>query len=449
MYKLLLVSDRQEVLDAFAQVDNWELLGFRPPHIRHDFEGAVDSLKKHFCDGISLAVPRQEEEKILAYLRKNYPLVSIFEAGKTPQEVVHYLEELRVLLNRLHADFSEDEFNRLDMLQMCRHEFLRKVVAGQVACPADLYRNMRLLRSRMDPDRICALVQLEQPSVADDRLEGRWEYGPERMELTLVHSFGGDCGGYHFLPMVYPDGSVLVLVGPLREAAPENTPEEQRKQGARMRQEYYEKLTDDQLIELSREQDERAAETLMSRYKGMVRRRARSMFILGGDSEDLIQEGMLGLFKALRDYDCGRDASFSTFASLCVSRQLYTAVRASGRKKHMPLNTALSLSAAADPGQDPGGDAGGSMEEAVSAGRGILSAPGYGENPEKVLIDRESLMRLQERIETELSPFEKQVLDLYLTGMNYVEIARILNREEKSTDNALQRIRAKVRKWKE
>ena len=105
-----------------------------------------------------------------------------------------------------------------------------------------------------------------------------------------------------------------------------------------MQKEYYESLSDNDLIALSREQDDRATETLMSRYKGMVRSRARSMFILGGDSEDLIQEGMLGLFKALRDYDCGRDASFSTFAALCVSRQLYTAVQASGRKKHMPLN---------------------------------------------------------------------------------------------------------------
>ena len=205
-----------------------------------------------------------------------------------------------------------------------------------------------------------------------------------------------------------------------------------------MRKEYYEGLSDDELIALSRDNDDRATETLMSRYKGLVRSRARSMFILGGDSEDLIQEGMLGLFKALRDYDCGRDTSFSTFASLCVSRQLYTAVQASGRKKHMPLNTAVSLSAPAA----PAGEMDGMSDEA-----GILSSGSYGANPEKVLIDRENFDFLQERIETELSPLEKQVLDLHLTGMNYIEIAHILNRDEKSTDNALQRIRTKVRSW--
>ena len=89
-----------------------------------------------------------------------------------------------------------------------------------------------------------------------------------------------------------------------------------------MQKEYYESLSDNDLIALSREQDDRATETLMSRYKGMVRSRARSMFILGGDSEDLIQEGMLGLFKALRDYDCGRDASFATFAALCPMNRI-------------------------------------------------------------------------------------------------------------------------------
>lgn len=215
-----------------------------------------------------------------------------------------------------------------------------------------------------------------------------------------------------------------------------------------MQKEYYESLSDNDLIALSREQDDRATEALMSRYKGMVRARARSMFILGGDSEDLIQEGMLGLFKALRDYDRGRDASFATFAALCVSRQLYTAVQASGRKKHMPLNTAVSLNAPASSFTDQEGKESPELEEAVSRELGTMFAGGYGENPEKVMIDRENLARLQTRIETELSPLEKQVLDLHLTGMNYVEIARILNRDEKSTDNALQRIRAKVRTWK-
>ena len=215
MYKLLLVSDRQEVLNAFEQVTNWELLGFKQPHIRHDFEGTKDSLSKHFCDGIAIAVSPEEEEKILAYLWEYYPLISIFQAGTTPEEVLRYLNELRVLLNRLHADFSEDEFNKLEMLQLYRHEFLRQVVKGSVALP-ELYRYLRLLRSRMDPERPCVVIGLTQASVANDRLEGRWDYGPGRMELAMRRSFGGDYEGFHVLPIVNPDGSVLVLAGPLK-----------------------------------------------------------------------------------------------------------------------------------------------------------------------------------------------------------------------------------------
>jgi len=218
MYKLLLVSDRQEVLRAFDQVTNWEMIGFKPPHIRHDFEGAKDSLSKHSCDGIAIAVSPEEEEKIMAYLWEYYPLISIFQAGTTPEEVVGYLNELRTLLNRLHADFSEDEFNKLEMLQLYRHEFLRQVVLGNVALP-ELYRYMRLLRSRMDTERPCVVLELTQTSVADDRLEGRWDYGPGRMELAMRRSFGGDFAGFHVLPIVNNEGSVLVLAGPLKGVA--------------------------------------------------------------------------------------------------------------------------------------------------------------------------------------------------------------------------------------
>ena len=174
----------------------------------------------------------------------------------------------------------------------------------------------------------------------------------------------------------------------------------------------------------------------------MVLGKAKSMYILGGDSEDLIQEGMLGLFKAVRDFDSGRDASFRTFAQLCVTRQLYTAVKASARKKHLPLNSAVSLSS---PLREENGDE--RDEELLD----FLEAD-PSSNPEEYLIGQEETERLEEMIEKELSPLEKQVLDLYLTGMGYVEIAHVLNRDEKSTDNALQRIRAKtracLRKWR-
>ena len=199
----------------------------------------------------------------------------------------------------------------------------------------------------------------------------------------------------------------------------------------------YEELTDEELIALFRDGDQEAMEKLLNKYKEMVLKKAKSMYILGGDSDDLIQEGMLGLFKAVRDYDCGRDASFRTFAQLCVTRQLYTAVTASSRKKHLPLNTAVSLSR---PVREDGGE---EEEEFLDCLEADASS-----NPEVYLIGQEDMERLEEKIEKELSPFEKQVLELHLTGMGYVEIAHVLNRDEKSTDNALQRIRTKLKKWK-
>ena len=203
-----------------------------------------------------------------------------------------------------------------------------------------------------------------------------------------------------------------------------------------MNREKYEGLTDEELIALFRDGDQEAMEKLLNKYKEMVLRKAKSMYILGGDSDDLIQEGMLGLFKAVRDYDCGRDASFRTFAQLCVTRQLYTAVKASSRKKHLPLNTAISLSR-------PMREDGEEDEEFLDCLEADASS-----NPEVYLIGQEEMERLEEKIEKELSPFEKQVLELHLTGMGYVEIAHVLNRDEKSTDNALQRIRTKLRKWR-
>ena len=209
-----------------------------------------------------------------------------------------------------------------------------------------------------------------------------------------------------------------------------------------IRNEKYSGLTDEEMISLFRDGDREAMEKLLEKYKGMVLGKAKSMYILGGDSEDLIQEGMLGLFKAVRDFDSGRDASFRTFAQLCVTRQLYTAVKASARKKHLPLNSAVSLSS---PLREENGDE--RDEELLD----FLEAD-PSSNPEAYLIGQEETERLEEMIEKELSPLEKQVLELYLTGMGYVEIAHVLNRDEKSTDNALQRIRAKtracLRKWR-
>lgn len=192
--------------------------------------------------------------------------------------------------------------------------------------------------------------------------------------------------------------------------------------------------TDEELILRLRDGDQRIMDFICDKYKNLVKSKAKSMYIIGGDTEDLIQEGMIGLFKAVRDYDPGRDASFFTFADLCISRQMYNAVQASNRQKHIPLNTYISFYG----GNDEGDNANNGLIDELADNKEL--------NPETIFLDKERVEYLEEKIAKELSDFENQVLDLYLTGMKYVEIAKVLGKDEKSTDNALNRIKTKIKK---
>ena len=199
----------------------------------------------------------------------------------------------------------------------------------------------------------------------------------------------------------------------------------------------FKEYTDEELVlQIHDGEDEGATDHLLNKYKNLVRKKAGSMFILGADRDDLIQEGMIGLFKAIRDYDFGRDASFATFAELCISRQMYSAIQASARKKHGPLNSYISIYAKREDGSE---DISPSLEEVLESDSSFI--------PEQHIIDQENLKALEEAIERELSPLESQVLDLYITGMSIKQISAVLSRDEKSTDNAMQRIRNKLKKY--
>lgn len=194
----------------------------------------------------------------------------------------------------------------------------------------------------------------------------------------------------------------------------------------------YQGQPDEMLIEILRGGQPELMDFILEKYKFLVRKRAKAMFLIGGDTDDLIQEGMIGLFKAIRDYQKEKDASFFHFADLCITRQIYHAVEASQRKKHQPLNSYVSLSA--ELGEEGGGP--------------LLGASGaFGSaNPEQLLIDRENVAAIQEKMKHSLSAMEQQVLGLYLGGMNYRQIAEVTEKEPKAIDNALQRIRGKFAK---
>ena len=188
--------------------------------------------------------------------------------------------------------------------------------------------------------------------------------------------------------------------------------------------ELYDKMTDEELIGKLRAGRRDVADYLVEKYKGLVRQKARTMYLIGGETDDLIQEGMIGLFKAVQNYDSGNEASFQTFARLCIDRQLYKAVSGSNRQKHQPLNTYVSLS------QEEGTD---HLEEL------------WEQSPETIVIARENVDDLETQIRRCLSPLENQVLELYLLGEDYSQISKTLGKTKKSVDNALQRIKVKVR----
>jgi len=202
----------------------------------------------------------------------------------------------------------------------------------------------------------------------------------------------------------------------------------------------YSQYSDEELITLLREGDNKITDYLMEKYKGLVRKNAHSMFIIGADPDDLLQEGMIGLFTAIRDYDPGYGAKFITFADICVSRKMYNAVEAGSRKKHAPLNSYVSLSQSGSFTENDGSTS--SDNKSAMEAIMLLSE----KSPEDALIDRENAYILEQKINAALSDFERQVLNLHMTGLGYVEIARILGKDEKSADNALSRIKTKVKK---
>ena len=194
--------------------------------------------------------------------------------------------------------------------------------------------------------------------------------------------------------------------------------------------------TDEEVVELARQGDNDAQEYLIGKYKNFVRAKARSYFLIGADKEDIIQEGMIGLYKAIRDYRPDKLSSFRAFAELCITRQIITAIKTATRQKHIPLNNYISLN---KPIYDEESDR--TLMDVIVEGR--------AQNPEELIIDRENLVSLRDQVDQVLSSLEQDVLNAYLDGKSYQEIADKLGRHVKSIDNALQRVKRKLEKFLE
>ncbi|AIF42032.1 RNA polymerase sporulation sigma factor SigH [Virgibacillus sp. SK37] len=190
-------------------------------------------------------------------------------------------------------------------------------------------------------------------------------------------------------------------------------------------------LDDNEVIALVQQGNSRALDFLINKYKNFVRAKARTYFLIGADREDIIQEGMIGLYKAIRDYDGEKLSSFKGFAELCVTRQIITAIKTATRQKHLPLNSYVSLD---KPIYDEESDR--TLLDVIAGSKAI--------DPQELLVNREKFGDLETKLSELLSELEKQVLHLYLDGRTYQEISVELKRHVKSIDNALQRVKRKL-----
>lgn len=198
----------------------------------------------------------------------------------------------------------------------------------------------------------------------------------------------------------------------------------------------YTQMTDEKLIENIKQEDQKALDCLLERYNDVVSMKANRFFMVGAEKEDMIQEGMIGLYKAVKSYDLEKQNSFKTFANMCIERQLITAVKNSNRQKHIPLNSSISLNSAAyDDNED--------MDK-----MDILDVKTL-DDPSDIIADREYFESIENKIKENLSDFELQVLYEYEKGKSYAAIAEKLNAKIKSVDTAIQRIRKKANKIKE
>ena len=195
----------------------------------------------------------------------------------------------------------------------------------------------------------------------------------------------------------------------------------------------YETMADEQLIRKLREGESAVTDFIVNKYKFLVKKKAKAMFLLGGENDDLIQEGMIGLFKAIRDYDLSQEISFASFADLCISRQMYTAIKLSQRQKHIPLNSYVSLYEVGD-------------EHSENKTIPLIDQLENSkvDNPEELFLDKEYFRTMEQELKQRLSEFESRVLHLHLMGEDYRTIGKLLDKSPKSIDNALQRIKQKV-----
>lgn len=214
MYKLLLVTHNQKVKDAFAGVSSWTLLGFKEPRIATSPDEAVATMAKHHVDGMIISLPEQEKRRMIEIMNDHPLIPMILENDQvTVDQVTVDVESIGSILNKTRADYSNDRYSEAEMMQMCRHEYFRKLLSGKEKNKADILRNLLLLRSKMDPEVPCVLMELSVPE--DGYLAGKWQDGANRLEVVMRNIFGAEKEGMRVLVSVVDEERLFLTACPM------------------------------------------------------------------------------------------------------------------------------------------------------------------------------------------------------------------------------------------
>lgn len=214
MYRLLLATDRRDVQETIAAIDSWESMGFRKPRMADNAAAAIECLQNHRVDALAMAMDSKEEKALYSTLQAEYPNLPIFLLTPNKDEQIAILNEVRVLLNRLHADFSDDDYGIGELMNLTRNEFMHALLSEQVESPREVEVTMKLLRCAIEMDKPCVLVELELPA-GDEYLAGRWHYGSERLEVALRNFFGTSLNGLFLGLAVVSPHTIRLLACPL------------------------------------------------------------------------------------------------------------------------------------------------------------------------------------------------------------------------------------------
>ena len=215
MYKLLLVTDNPGVQEAFAEVKSWAYLGFKEPRQAHGVDEAFDVMSRHHVDGVIVSLPEEEKCRFIERMNEK-PLIPIVLARlpASSETVSQDAELIGQLLNRTRADYSNDRYNEEEMMQMCRHDFFRKLLSGKIATPESAKRSMLVMRSKMDPDVPFILMELGMPE-DEGYLQGKWSYGADRLEVAMRNIFGAEKNGMRILVSVVNDKRMFLTACPM------------------------------------------------------------------------------------------------------------------------------------------------------------------------------------------------------------------------------------------